>query len=161
MGRRIDEVNEYKRKIAFRVFLFIVLVFTALVAVRYRKAVIVGSSMQPTYYEKDIVWVDTKCKRIHRGDVVVVKVEGEDKLIIKRVIATPKDTIKIKDSKVFVNDRYLKEDYIYPNIKYNGNITIELSDDEYYVLGDNRPVSRDSRVFGPVTKNNILGVVKF
>ena len=118
-----------------------------------------GDSMEDTYHEGDI----RACFRlgsIDRGDVVVVSEEGTN--LIKRVIGMPGDTIYITSDGVYINDELYSEDYLKDGETFFGgqlSDPITLSEDEYVVLGDNRWVSRDSRTFGPVSRDQIVGVV--
>lgn len=94
-----------------------------------------------------------------RGDVAVfesVEVQGED--LIKRVVATPGDTVEVSGGKLYVNGEPQKEPYI----KRGGGLSppqqkITIPKDSYFMMGDNRSNSRDSRFFGPVPKENIVG----
>lgn len=125
------------------------------------RATVSGSSMEPTYYDGDICFALVQCS-IERGDVVIIDTNDVEKHLIKRVIGLPGDTVRVEDSKVYINDEVYEEDYIvydeYPSINASEDIT--LGNDEYFVLGDNRPISRDSRYFGAVKRNEIRGVVK-
>ena len=101
-----------------------------------------------------------------RGDIIIFKYpDDESQLFIKRIIGLPGDKVEIKDGKVYINDKELKSDvygitdYIdYPGIAEE---PITLGDDEYFCLGDNRPVSQDSRYeeVGPVKRSIIVGKV--
>lgn len=125
------------------------------------KANVVGDSMIPTYYDGDTVVIN-RLAEIERGDLVVVK-EEDDKYVIKRIVGMPKDTIQIKDGMVFIDGDFYKEDYINEGNKdYESGVAedlLELGEDEYFMLGDNRSVSRDSRTIGPITKDQIVGKV--
>lgn len=125
------------------------------------KADVVGDSMIPTYYDGDTVLVN-RLADIDRGDLVVV-LEDDGKYVIKRVVGMPGDKFQIKDGLVFINGNHYSEDYIYEgNTDYEPGIAeevIQLGTDEYFILGDNRVVSKDSREIGPVTKDQIIGEV--
>ena len=123
------------------------------------RAKVIGSSMEPTYYSDDNIFV-CRVMNPNRGDVVVVK--NKDKNLIKRVVGLPGDTVQIVDSMVFLNGELYEEDYISSELVYDGGLAeeeIHLGEDEYFVLGDNRPVSMDSRIIGPIKEKDILGVV--
>lgn len=125
-----------------------------------------GQSMMPTLKNKQVVayWRLGDDYRI--GDIVAIKMPNGDKYV-KRIIAVPGDVVNIEDGFVYVNDAKLTEPYI------NGPDGITDPEDErivypykvdpgaYFVLGDNRPKSLDSRTFGPVIKENIKGKLLF
>ncbi len=101
---------------------------------------------------------------IERFDVVVVYIEETDKYLVKRVIGLPHETIRYTDSKLYVNDElveesFLDEDYVASqsqNLGFTNDLEIHLKEDEYFLLGDNRPYSRDSRYYGPFMKDEIV-----
>lgn len=125
------------------------------------KADVVGDSMIPTYYNGDTVIVN-RLASIERGDLVVV-LEDSGKYVIKRVVGMPGDKFQIIDGLVFINGNHYSEDYINEgNTDYEAGLAedeIQLGTDEYFILGDNRVVSKDSREIGPVTKDQIIGEV--
>ncbi len=124
-----------------------------------------GSSMENTFKTGDRVLVSRIAAYINLidyNDIILCKIDynGYKETIVKRVIGKPGDHITIKDDKVYINDSLLIEPYIkMPNTK--GNVDITLSDDEYYVLGDNRERSTDSRTFGAIKKSDIQAKVVF
>lgn len=119
-------------------------------------------SMMPTYEDGDHVLV-FKLKTPERGDIVVVEDMEEDILLIKRVVGMPGDELQIVGKRVFINGSLYEEPYVLEDNKsdYAGvaKDLIILGEDEYFVLGDNRAVSRDSREIGPINKEWIVGVV--
>lgn len=124
------------------------------------RAEVIGHSMEPTYYEGDKVFV-SRLNNPSRGDIVIVKEDSKN--VIKRVVALPGDTIEIKDSMLFVNNKLVEEPYLNPNVlEYSGGCAeegIKLNENSYFILGDNRNVSKDSREIGPISKDMIVGVV--
>lgn len=129
-----------------------------------------GQSMEPNFENGDYLFVDELSYRIgnpQRGDVVVFKYPNDlSQRYIKRVIGLPGETIEIKDGKVSVfngqGENTLKEDTYLPlNIYTLGNMEITLKENEYFVLGDNRVASSDSRRWGPVPREDIIGRVFF
>ena len=98
----------------------------------------------------------------NRGEVVVFRFpRDESRDFVKRVIGVPGDEVEIRDGRVFVNDRALQESYVLgsSNCSFPQTCQIHLKDGEYFVLGDNRPASNDSRDWGPVRLDNIIGRV--
>jgi signal peptidase I len=132
-----------------------------------------GQSMEPTFLSGEYVLTDKVSYQTgnpKRGDVVVFHAPeaagcpantGCD--FIKRVIGVPGDTVQVAEGGYFVNGMQLPEPYIPPeNVTEpgeftQGNRTIDLGPDEYFVSGDNRPFSSDSRVWGPISKKAIVG----
>lgn len=114
-----------------------------------------GPSMQPTL-EGGEVMILNKLDKIERFDIVVVNTGSED--IIKRVIAMPGETISCEDGVIYVNGRKQEEDYSEGITSDFEKVT--LADDEYFVMGDNRENSADSRRFGPFKESQIKGVTK-
>ncbi|OQA04483.1 MAG: Signal peptidase I S [bacterium ADurb.Bin400] len=122
-----------------------------------------GISMEPSMQDQDGVLLSRVAfngdKKINRGDVVVIRYPGDpdNKQYVKRVIALPGERIDIASGKVYVNKEPLKEHYLPSDIQTGPAGTWQLSDKEYFLMGDNRPNSNDSRTFGPVEKRFLVG----
>ncbi len=118
-----------------------------------------GYSMEPTLYGHQRLIIEKLSYRLHkpeRGDIVVIKVPGFDELLIKRVIGLPGDRLEIKDGVVYINGQPLDEPYI--NGPARGNYPqLTVPEGHIFVMGDNRNNSNDSRSFGPVAIENIVG----
>ena len=100
---------------------------------------------------------------ISHGDLVVVRDPENRELLVKRIIALPRDTIQLRTHGVYLNNLPLREDYLPPKAytlsqKY-GRQALTLKDHEYFIMGDNRLVSLDSRWYGPVQSHDILGTL--
>ena len=117
-----------------------------------------GESMMNTLHDGDIMILDIvslNFEDIKRFDIVVVKEKHE--LIIKRVIGLPGEVVEYKDNKLYIDGKKIEDPY--PSKKTN-DFKVEVSDNGYFVLGDNRSNSMDSRVFGEFSKKQILGKTK-
>lgn len=117
-----------------------------------------GEGMSPTYNNSDYILVDKFDKSFERGDVIVFRDPSDPKsFFVKRIVGLPLEKVDIQNGKVLTNGEILVEDY------YNGDTlpdsSIILGHDQYFVLGDNRNSSFDSRNFGPISKSNINGKV--
>lgn len=131
---------------------------------------VVGPSMEPNFYDQDYLIVSKINYRLNepaRGQVVVFHPpeNGKDYLI-KRVIGLPGEKILIEKGSIYIvdsqNNRKQKLDesaYLTSGLTTPGKIEVELRENEYYLLGDNRSMSMDSRSFGPVPRERITGLV--
>ena len=118
-----------------------------------------GNSMYKTLHNKDLMILNKikyNFKNVERFDIVVVKYENH--YIIKRVIALPGEVIEYKDNVLYINDRKVQDKY---NSIEQDNFSLELGNDEYFVMGDNRGDSLDSRIIGPIDKDDIMGNSEF
>lgn len=128
-----------------------------------------GSSMYPTFKDGDYIITDKVSYRFEepqRGDVVVFKNPlDQSQDFIKRVIGLPGEKVKVQDGKVYLNDNPLVEPYLQPSIQTPSGAFMKEGDevtipnDHYLAFGDNRPFSSDSRSWGFVTKDEIIGKV--
>lgn len=148
---------------SFDIVLVIGLLFKALILQPF---IVEGSSMEPSFHNQEIMLVDKisyRFKAPQRGDVVIFKAPkspGDD--YIKRIIAVPGETVQITKGKVFINGMLLDENYLSPGQATDSGTSMvvfskTLQTNEYFVLGDNRNNSSDSRMWGIMPKNNIIG----
>ncbi len=124
-------------------------------------AVVDGLSMYDTLNDHDIVLINKivmKTNNINRFDIVVLKNNEDGDKIIKRIIGLPGEKIEYKDNKLYINGEEIED-----NFKTNEttDFTAETKENEYFVLGDNRELSKDSRYLGNFKKENIIGKVDF
>ncbi len=124
-----------------------------------------GASMEPNFPDGEYLLtekVSYYSSNPKRGDVIVFKPPISEDEFIKRIIGLPGETIMLSNGKIFINDEELKEDYIV-NIKtLSGSFLSEgdkyqIPDGNYFVMGDNRLHSSDSRIWGTITKKVITG----
>jgi len=119
-----------------------------------------SGSMEPTLYPRDRVIVNKFIYRFSepkRGDIIVFLPPNDNRDYIKRIIGLPGETLEIKKGVVYINQQQLSEPYKIkqPDLTNFGPFKIPPSN--YFVMGDNRPNSSDSRVFGPLRKERIIG----
>lgn len=127
-----------------------------------------GVSMYPTLQDGDQLIMDRTIrfsKKVNKGDIVVfnarnLEKKNKDIYYVKRVIATEGDHIQISNGKVILNGKELVENYT-DNSFINGDIDLTVPKGSYFVLGDNRDESADSRVFGPIKHESLSGVIAF
>ena len=132
-----------------------------------------GASMEPSFYDSEYLIIDEISYRMEepkRGDVIVFRYpRNPQDYFIKRIVGLPKENVQIKDGNVHIYNGYnpngfkIEEEYLKDGVNTNSlnDEMIELAEDEYYVLGDNRNASQDSRSFGAVNESFIIGRVLF
>ncbi|MGQ9466896.1 MAG: signal peptidase I [Anaerolineae bacterium] len=126
--------------------------------------VVRGQSMEPTLHDNERVIVEKISYRMrggpHRGDVVVLRLDGAHDMLIKRVVALPGETVAVHSGQVFVDDMPLTEPWAVRQGGPDYPPTV-VPEGYVFVLGDNRGHSNDSRSFGPVPLANIIGHAVF
>ena len=170
------EVPEWWRN--FRLFVWetvkvIIISLLIIVPVRYfliQPFYVQGASMEPNFYDREYLIIDEISYRFEdpaRGDIVVFRYPRDPKqFFIKRVIGLPGEQVAINNSQISIYNSQnpdgfkLNElNYLAQDVKTSGNLKVSLDDNEYYVLGDNRSSSLDSRGFGPIRSEAIVGKV--
>ncbi len=125
-----------------------------------------GASMEPNFHDHEYLVIDEISYRLHqpeRGDVIVIRYPRDpSQFFIKRLIGLPGETIEIHRDEVVITTAgsqtiVLSEPYLAPDTPTTGEIRLTLASDEYFVLGDNRTASLDSRSFGAVKKSYVVG----
>jgi|GEM_PF-107265 len=125
-----------------------------------------GTSMEPTLNNGDFLLVSkipTYFKKYHRGDILIIDSPDLDEYYVKRLIGLPGETVEIKDGKVYINGKWMKEYYTSEDTVSYANTKWKLGNNEYFVMGDNRAsgASNDSRLFGPIPAEHIKAVSRF
>jgi signal peptidase I len=142
------------------VALSLMLGMTGFVSHSVRLVKVPSKSMQPTFEPGDVVTVRIDAFRHHapsRGDIVVFHSKDNGELLIKRVVGLPGEAITVWSGHVIINGKKLEEPYLMGHFVLELPITVTLGQDEYWVMGDHRDLSDDSRDFGPIKQESIVG----
>lgn len=128
--------------------------------------VVRGGSMEPNFTSGEFIIadkIDYILNQPKRGDVVVIKFPGDPdrQKYIKRIIGLPGEKLEIVNGKTYINDRHLVESYLPIQVITGPNKIISLGSDEYFLMGDNRINSSDSRYWGTVIKRDFIGKAVF
>lgn len=147
-------------------YIIIILVVVLVRSFIITPVIVSGNSMKPNLNDGELLLVRKigyNEKTIKRFDIVVIKKDKEE--IIKRVIGLPGEHISYKNNKLYVNDKLVTEDYTHLDTK---DFNLEeictcstIPEGKYLVLGDNRPISKDSRSIGLIDENDIIGKAVF
>lgn len=146
---------------------FILVVFVLMFLMVYVVSItqVVGNSMSPTLENGEVLILNKakyRFSEVKRGDIIAFTYE-DTKYLIKRVIGLPGDYVSIKDNKVYINGKYYKENYLKdidtPNFELTNLGYTKVPENMYFVLGDNRDNSLDSRKIGLVNKADIIGEI--
>jgi len=125
-----------------------------------------GASMEPNYYDHDYLLIDEisfRWRGPERGEAVVLRYPRDrSQFFIKRIVGLPGERVVVKNEKVWIAAPRgelapLAEPYLGEWVRTQGNLDITLQADQYFILGDNRAASLDSRAFGPVVKGELVG----
>lgn len=176
-GRQVNPAwrSFWRRLLNFALTLAIclILVFVITQFVLQRNTVI-GSSMTPTLEDRDEIFVEKVTRlfpsALKRGDIVTadtIRGSGSDEeiVIIKRIVGLPGEHVSIRQGLVYIDGRQLEEPYLDKGVMTREHSSeyaeVLLGPDQYYLLGDNRGNSRDSRDIGPVMRQEIEGKLVF
>ena len=169
----IDEPKDSRVKQTVQFIIEMAVIVAIMLGIRYYLAkpfYVKGASMEPNFYDHEYLVIDEISYRFsdpQRGDIVVFKYPKDPKqYFIKRVVALPGEHIKIENGEIYLVDTIgqpikLNEGYLpdetRTELPLKGYSDVVLGEDEYFLLGDNRDQSLDSRIFGPVKKDFIVG----
>jgi signal peptidase I len=162
----MKENKSYQLFIEFAKSVFTSLIFVLVLTNFVVKPIKVnGDSMYPTLKDQSLGFSNIltySLVGVNRYDIVIVYVESMDEYLVKRVIGLPNETIEVKDDKVYINGEMISQDFLDENYKSQfpiftiGFESVTLGDDEVFLMGDNRPYSSDSRVFGAFKLDDII-----
>ena len=139
-----------KKLIPYFIIILVVVIIRCFIVTPVR---VDGPSMNNTLYDGDIMVLNKMDKNYQRNDIVVFKYKGEE--LIKRIIALPHEKVKCVSKIIYVNNEEYEDTYATgATSDFKEYI---LGDDEYFVMGDNRNNSLDSRTFGTIKKSDIIG----
>lgn len=148
-------MNKKNDTISYIIIIAVVLIIRIFIVTPVR---VVGSSMENTLKQGEILILEKFDKNYKRNDIVVIEENGER--IIKRIIGLPGESIKIIDGIIYINGEEYEDKYASSKTNDFSLETFDINkipNDTYFVLGDNRIVSKDSRILGPINKKNIQG----
>ncbi len=125
---------------------------------------IIGESMMPTLLNKEMVFVNKivyKFSKPKRGDIIIVKIDGQKEYLVKRVVGLEGETVEVRDGDVYI-DGDPKTDIYVPDIQINDDFPETIvPEDAVFAFGDNRNHSMDSREYGPFEDDHIVGRAEF
>ena len=158
---RLKEAGEF----VFELLKIVLISLAIIIPVRHfliQPFYVKGASMEPNFQDHEYLVVDEISYRFHepaRGEIIVFRAPGEKKLFfIKRIIGVPGETVELRGGKVYIKGALLSElNYLSKVVLTLGENKITLKDNEYWVMGDNRMTSLDSRSFGPIKRDQIVG----
>ena len=151
----------------FQIIFIFILVFGIIYFFVGQLFEVTGGSMLPNFHDKEQIIAEklsVNLANIERGDVIIFKNPHEnDRLLIKRIIGLPEEKIQLLDGFVYINGEKLEENYLIPGTETRGKRILEegpeykIPEDSYVVMGDNRNESNDSREWGYIKTENIIG----
>lgn len=161
-----DNFHDIAKEITDSIILFIFIMCLILIFIA-KISFVHSDSMYPTLKKNDFIVINKliyRFKKHQRGDVVSfnISLSGSQKEVnyTKRIVAIADDVIEMKNGKLFINEKPVKEKYLKAFGSYNISKT-RIPSDNIFVLGDNRPLSNDSRILGSIPVKNVTGKVFF
>ena len=139
-------------------YVLIIVIILLIKTYVFSPIIVNGDSMDSTLKDGDVMILNKYTyytSNIKRFDIIVIKYEG--RYIIKRVIGLPGDKIKVEDNILYINEKAYAEEYLDTNTSTEDFEISKIEDGYYFVLGDNREVSLDSRSIGLIKKSDIEG----
>ena len=150
-------------KISILIFSILLLFFSGCAAATQtsvQPVKVLGKSMEPSLKEGDRIFISKDVGKLERGDIVTYRYpEDEAQSFIHRIVGLPGEEMEIREGKVYINGQQLEESYVKAeNIIYSQKLApVKVSEDGYFVMGDNRDHSNDSRSWGALPKKYIYG----
>ena len=155
-----EEVKEEPKQKWYKSSRFIAIICVILIMGIFNQfftiVIVSGSSMEPTYKTGSIGFAEKKYNELNRFDVVVIDSFSADRILIKRIIGLPGETIEYKNHILYVNGIEVEDSFS----SITSDYSITVNDGCYFCLGDNRQNSADSRVYGCFTKSEIMAKLK-
>jgi signal peptidase I len=131
-----------------------------------KSVVVQGKSMMPTLKPGDCRFVNCLLPHFRdykRGDIVVIRDPASNEFIVKRIVGMPHDHVQVRSGRVYVNDQLLPEPYLGLGTETTSgwlrDQVVTIKDSSYFVMGDNRAESDDSRFFGDVNRHDLMGII--
>ncbi|PJE76715.1 signal peptidase I [Candidatus Uhrbacteria bacterium CG10_big_fil_rev_8_21_14_0_10_48_16] len=169
--KRFGPVGGAVASFLFEVVQIVLISSAIIIPIRYfliQPFYVKGASMEPNFYDHEYLIIDELTYRFRdpfRGEILVFRYPRDpSQFFIKRIVGLPGETVEITGGNVIIynvehpNGLVLEEEYL-DDEQTNGKVRVTLGEDEYYVFGDNRDASLDSRSFGPIQSDDVIGRV--
>lgn len=156
-------MGKFKELLSYIVIIVVVVLFRTFIAT---PVIVDGDSMLPNLKDNQVMILYKLPKELKRFDIVVVehKVQGQKENLVKRIIGLPGEDVEYKNNKLYINDKEVEEDFIDDETNDFNLASIgylEIPEDYYFVVGDNRGDSLDSRILGLIPRDEIEGKIVF
>lgn len=155
----------------FEIIKIVLLALVIVIPIRYfvfQPFIVKGLSMTPAFHDGDYLIIDEfsyRFKEPQRGEVIVFKYPQDlSQRFIKRIVGLPQEKVELRNEQIIITDKFgettvLDESNYLLSQGWLGEMEVNLGEDEYFILGDNRAHSFDSRKWGPLSKEHIIGRV--